>query len=108
MAKRNTTAVETEDAPVEETAVETEDAPVEETAVETEDAPVKEKLVPIRLPLIPGKEKQEAQFVRVNGRSWVIPRGVTMYVPQCVVEVLEHADEAALEAMRYQQANSSD
>lgn len=65
-----------------------------------------EDLVTIRLPITPGREKQEARYVGVNGRSWVIPRGIQMQVPRCVVEVLEHSEEAALEAFQYQQAHN--
>lgn len=68
--------------------------------------PVKERMVRIRLPIIPGVAKQEAQFVRVNTRTWVIPRGVEMEVPECVVEVLEHAENAKLEAIKYQESIS--
>lgn len=64
-----------------------------------------EKLVKIRLPIIPGKEKQEAQFVRVNNRTWTIPRGIEMEVPECVVEVLKHSEDALQEALQYQLAN---
>ena len=67
-----------------------------------------EKLVKIRLPIIPGKEKQEAQFVRVNNRTWVIPRGVEMEVPECVVEVLRHSEDMQLEALKYQQSINKD
>ena len=54
----------------------------------------KEKLVRIRLPLIPGVKNQEALFVACNERSWVIPRGVEMEVPECVVEIIRHSEEA--------------
>ena len=60
-----------------------------------------ERMVTIRLPLIPGVPKQEALYVGVNDRSWVIPRGVAMEVPECVMEVIEHAEEEALRAAEY-------
>lgn len=63
--------------------------------------PEGEQMVTIRLPLIPGVDKQEAQYVGVNDRSWVIPRGVTMEVPACVVEVLENAETEAIRAAEY-------
>lgn len=57
-----------------------------------------EKKVKIRLPLIPGAEKQEALFVGVNDREWVIPRGKEMEVPECVVEVINHSEEMQIQA----------
>jgi hypothetical protein len=65
-----------------------------------------EKKVKIKLPIIPGMAKQEALFVGCNTRTWVIPRGIEMEVPECVVEIIEHSEEAQLEAMRYQEANA--
>ncbi len=70
-------------------------------------AEVKEKLVKIRLPLIPNAEKQEAQFVSCNGRDYVIPRGVEMEVPECIVEILRNSEDALLEAYRYEAAHVS-
>ena len=57
-------------------------------------------MVNIRLPLT--KELQSDVFVRVNERTWLIKRGQTVTVPKCVVEVLEHAEEAEMYAMQYQ------
>lgn len=59
-----------------------------------------EELISIRLPLT--KERQDDVFVRVNQRTWLIKRGETVKVPACVVEVLEHADQAEIDGMRYQ------
>ena len=53
--------------------------------------PAKEKKVKIRLPKLRKDEPDE--FVAVNGRSWLIKRGVTVEVPECVAEVLQHRDE---------------
>ena len=60
-----------------------------------------EKLVSIRLPLT--RENQKDVFVRVNNRTWLIKRGVTVQVPECVVEVLNNSESAILEAIEYQQ-----
>lgn len=69
-------------------------------AAETvQEAPKKEKMVTIRLPLT--KEDTRPVYVRVNGRKWGIPRGQKVEVPECVAEVLEHAEEQMLEALRY-------
>lgn len=58
-----------------------------------------EKLVTIRLPLT--KEDTRPVYVRVNGRKWGIPRGKKVQVPECVAEVLDHAEAQMLEAIRY-------
>lgn len=58
----------------------------------------KEGFVRVRLPLIPGAEKQEAVYASCNGKDYVIPRGVEMEIPDCIAEILQHADEAMLTA----------
>lgn len=63
-------------------------------------AEAKEKMVKIRLPLT--KYEQDDVFVRVNTRTWLIKRGVEVEVPECVVEVLNHAEEQMLESLEYQ------
>jgi hypothetical protein len=68
------------------------------------EAPQGEKMVKIRLPLIPNAEKQEALFVGVNDREWVIPRGVETEVPECVVEVINHSEEMQIQAALKRQA----
>ena len=61
-----------------------------------------EKLITIRLPIT--KENDGPVFVRVNHRTWGIPRGVTCEVPECVVEVLNNSEQATLEAIAFQKA----
>ena len=72
-------------APVEET------VPVEETA---------EKMVKIRLPLT--RDNQEDVFVGVNGRTWLIKRGVEVEVPEVVAYVIYESEEALAKAYNYQ------
>lgn len=62
--------------------------------------------VRIRLPIVPGVPKQEALFVGCNNRTMVIPRGVETEIPRCMKEIIEHAEEAQMEAMRYNEANA--
>lgn len=57
-------------------------------ATETE----KEKLVKIRIPR--GRDNQDDVFVGVNGRTWLIKRGVEVEVPECVAEVIRNSEEA--------------
>ncbi|MGM9553143.1 MAG: hypothetical protein ACI3V2_02475 [Faecousia sp.] len=61
-----------------------------------------EETVRIRLPKT--KELQDDVFVSVNNRTWLIRRGVYVDVPACVAEVLQHAEEMAEEALRFDAA----
>lgn len=60
------------------------------------------EIVTVNLPPIRGVEKQEAQFVAVNGREWVVPRGVDFDLPRCAALVLQQADDEYLRAIMYQ------
>lgn len=51
-----------------------------------------EKLVKIRIPR--SRDNQDDVFVGVNGRTWLIKRGVEVEVPECVAEVIRNAEEA--------------
>lgn len=79
---------------------------VEETAAEA--AQAKEKLVKIRLPLMPGVQNQEALYVGCNERSWVIPRGKEMEVPECVVEIIQHSEEATYAAYKFTEQHATE
>ena len=76
---------------------------VEEPAI-IEAAPESEEMVTIKLPLT--RSEQDDVFVRVNQRTWLIKRGVTVTVPACVAEVLEHSEEQTLAAIEYINAHS--
>ena len=41
-------------------------------------------------------------FVRVNQRTWLIKRGETVKVPECVVEVLNNSEKSIMDAIEYQ------
>lgn len=64
-----------------------------------------EELVSIRLPLT--REQQGDVFVRVNQRTWLIQRGETVQVPACVLEVLEHAEQAQRAGLLFQEAHEN-
>lgn len=59
-----------------------------------------EKKVKIRIPIT--RDQQDDVFVAVNGRTWLIKRGVEVEVPECVVEVLRNQEEALAKAYNYQ------
>ena len=64
-------------------------------ATETE----KEKLVKIRIPR--ERDRQDDVFVCVNGRTWLIQRGVEVEVPECVAEVIRNAEDVAERAYAF-------
>ena len=77
-------------------------AAVEEVNAETAQEEWLEEMVTVRLPIIPGKEKQEAQYVAVVGKGeWVIPRGENFQIPRYAALVLQEAEEEQLNAIRY-------
>ena len=59
------------------------------------------EMVQVRLPMIPGVEKQEALFVGCNNIEYVIPRGKAMEVPRCIAEIIEHSENEAIRAEEY-------
>jgi hypothetical protein len=70
------------------------------------EAKTEEKTVRLRLPVT--KEDQRDVFVRVNHRTWLIKRGETVEVPECVEEVLHNSENAMLESIEYQSKVSKD
>ena len=60
---------------------------VQETAARAENG---EEMVKIRLFKDNGRYKDPV-FVGVNGRNWMVQRGVDVEVPACVAEVLDHS-----------------
>ena len=72
----------------------------------TKGASPKEKMVKIKLPLT--KTEKNDVYVGVNGKTWLIKRGVEVEVPECVVEVLRHQEEMLSQAMAFEEAAASD
>lgn len=62
-----------------------------------------DKMVKIRLPKT--REDKAPVPVWVNDRSWLIERGVTVEVPECVAEVLRHRDEMLEVGIAFDEAN---
>ncbi len=65
------------------------------------------EMVEVRLPKAP-KTEQNFQFVGVNGRTFQVPKGVTVEVPDPVAEVLQNAERAKAEAEEYESGLASD
>lgn len=66
---------------------------------------ITKKKVKIKLPLT--RAERDDVYVGVNGRSWLIKRGVEVEVPECVVEVLQHREEMLQMAMELEDAASA-
>jgi hypothetical protein len=62
----------------------------------TENVTEKEKMVTIRLPRIKGES--DAVYVSINHRNWLIKRGCSVEVPECVAQLLEEQEKAIEEA----------
>ena len=71
-----------------------------------EPEPPVEEMVTIKLPRT--KDGPKEVMVRVNGDKYLIKCGVPVEVPASVVEVLEHAEEMAMEAMEYEDSVRSE
>lgn len=64
-----------------------------------------EKMVKIRLPRIPGVEK-DAEFVSVNERTFLVRIGEEMEVPECVAEALRNKEIAEEELYRFKSSHA--
>ena len=60
----------------------------------------KTKMVKIKLPLT--RSEKDDEYVAVNGKSFLIKRGVTVEVPDYVAEVLQHKEEMLAQAMEFE------
>ena len=57
-------------------------------------------MVTIRLPLT--REETDDVAVGVNGRTWLIKRGVNVEVPKCVAEVLRHSEKMLMQSLEFE------
>ena len=64
-----------------------------------------ENMVKVKLPRERGKE--EAMFVSVNERTWLVKRGIEVEVPECVAEVIRNAELMEDEAYAFNSEKSS-
>lgn len=93
--KKNVDAEETQEAKTEETA-----AAAEETAKDAWEETEK-------VNLIYDDDHKRSQFVCVNGKWMTIPRGKDIDVPSPIAEVLKHAAEQQMAAIKMQDSLSS-
>jgi hypothetical protein len=55
-----------------------------------------EKMVTIRLPRVKGES--DSVYVSINERNWLIKRGCSVEVPECVAKLIEEQELAIEEA----------
>lgn len=68
------------------------------TKTGTKDA---KKMATVKIPLAKGQNAIQQEFISVNFKNYIIQRGVTVEVPECVAEAIENADKAEEYAVRY-------
>lgn len=59
------------------------------------------KRVEVRLPRLQGQHANQDEFFSVNGKNYIIKRGETVEIPECVAEVIRNGEKAEEYAMRY-------
>ena len=66
----------------------------------------KSKRVPIMLPLLEDPNAPQEEYYSVNFKGYTIQRGVTVYVPEELAEVIENAEQAKRSALMYAAAKA--
>lgn len=77
----------------------------EKTVAPVRKKPIPERMVSIRLPRDPQKGDR---IVSVNGKTWVIQRGVNVEIPLSVWEVIENSDMQDDKALQYREQLQND
>ncbi len=65
-----------------------------------------EKRVKFKLPRLPGSNANQDQYVSLNGKGYIIRRGVEVEVPEGVYEILAHAQLAEDAAYEFAEEKS--
>ena len=71
-------------------------------ATEKKTAETTETMVTIKLPRIKGES--DSVYVSINERDWLIKRGVSVEVPECVAKLIEQQEQAQEEAYNRREA----
>ena len=61
----------------------------------------KSERVAIILPLLEDPNAPQDEYYSVNFKGYTIRRGETVYVPKELAEVIQNAEQAKLQAMKY-------
>lgn len=67
---------------------------------EAKTAPKGEKMVKIKLDLT--RSEKDDVYVALNGKPYLIKRGVEVEVPEGVVEILKHKEEMLAQAIEFE------
>lgn len=66
-----------------------------------DNATKKEKRVTVRLPKLPGQNANQEEFFSVNGKNYILKRGIELEIPEELAEVIINAEKAEEYAMNY-------
>ena len=66
-----------------------------------DNATTKGKRVTVTLPRLHGQNANQEEFFSVNGKNYIIKRGIEMEIPEEVAEVIRNAEKAEEYAMNY-------
>jgi hypothetical protein len=72
-----------------------------DTIKKADNATKKGKRITVRLPRLPGQNAIQEEFFSVNGKNYIIKRGVEVEIPEEVAEVIRNAEKAEEYAMKY-------
>ena len=59
------------------------------------------KKVEVRLPRLKGQNANQDEFFSVNCKNYIIKRGETVEIPECVAEVIRNGEMAEEYALKY-------
>ena len=71
------------------------------TKKSVDNATTKTKRVTVKLPKLPGQNANQEEFFSVNGKNYIIKRGIEIEIPEEVAEVIRNAEKAEEYAMNY-------
>ena len=72
-----------------------------DTTKKTADNAKKGKRVMVKLPKLPGQNANQEEFFSVNGKNYIIKRGIEVEIPEEVAEVIRNSEKAEEYAMNY-------
>lgn len=64
-------------------------------------ARTKEELVEVTLPILRDANAPQEEFFSLNGKNWLIKRGVPVMIPVALKEVIDNSDKAMEAAYSY-------
>ena len=59
------------------------------------------KRVTVRLPRNKGKDARQEEFYSHNFKNYIVKRGETVEIPECVANIIKDAEQAEEYAMQY-------